>query len=131
MKYNYVVLPLSYLMTFWSSVARRMWKKCPRHWVSDVISCACFTLSFVNLKAKLGVSYRLLSAVSLSVNYFHVHTVFQNHWVCLNKGPRSFLRGNYDSEISTFKNLLITNHWVKFNQTWHKHSWVPEDCTPF
>ena len=26
--------------------------------------------------------------------------------------------------MTNFKNLLLKNHWVNFNQTWQKHPWV-------
>jgi hypothetical protein len=45
--------------------------------------------------------------------------------VCSNKGPdplQRVLRYNHINVVGSFKNLLLQDHWVNSNQTWHKSS---------
>ena len=46
--------------------------------------------------------------------------------VCSNDGPCPFPGGDnwgiVRKKLTTFKNLLVQNHWANFNHTWHKAS---------
>ena len=45
--------------------------------------------------------------------------------------PKRRWLGNNKNKLTTFKNLLLQNHWASFNQTWHKVSRGERDSSFF